>query len=95
MNPYANEDVMWQRLKDIQREMENSRLYGTQGPSLLDIVRQLGRRVWWLANDDGGDSPANRGARGGGFTTGRSLTSLGAEAAPRGGPLPPRSPAAL
>jgi len=49
MNPYANEDVMWQRLKDIQREMENSRLYGTQGPSLLDIVRQLGRRVWWLA----------------------------------------------
>jgi hypothetical protein len=49
MNPYTNEDVMWQRLKDIQREMENSRLYGTHGPSLLEIIRQLGRRVWWLA----------------------------------------------
>lgn len=25
MNPYANEEVMWQRLKDLQREAEYSR----------------------------------------------------------------------
>jgi hypothetical protein len=25
MYPYMNEDVAWQRLKDLQREMENSR----------------------------------------------------------------------
>lgn len=48
MNPYLNEDVMWERLKDIQREMENSRLYGAQGPSLLTVLRRLGARVWWL-----------------------------------------------
>ena len=49
MNPYLNEDVMWERLKDIQREMENSRLYGAHGPSLLTVLRRLGARVWWLA----------------------------------------------
>ena len=26
MNPFANEEIMWQRLKDLQREAENSRL---------------------------------------------------------------------
>jgi hypothetical protein len=26
MNPYMNEDVMWQRLQDVQREAENRRL---------------------------------------------------------------------
>ena len=49
MNPYTNEDMMWERLKDIQREMENSRLYGAHGPSLLTVLRQLGARIWWLA----------------------------------------------
>jgi len=49
MNPYLNEDVMWERLKDVQREMENSRLYGAHGPSLLMVLRRLGARVWWLA----------------------------------------------
>ena len=48
MNSYANEDVMWQRLKDIQREVENSRLYGDRA-SLPKLVQQPGRRVWWLA----------------------------------------------
>jgi len=48
MNPYLNEDVMWERLKDIQREMENSRLYGAHGPSLLTVLRRLGARVWWV-----------------------------------------------
>jgi hypothetical protein len=50
MNPYANEDVMWQRLKDIQREAENRRLYGVRtSPTLVDLVQVLGRGAWWLA----------------------------------------------
>ena len=49
MNPYVNEDVMWQRLKDMQREAENRRLYGVHAPSALDLVRILGRRAWLLA----------------------------------------------
>lgn len=48
MKPYANEDVMWQRLQDIQREVENSRLYGG-GPSLPKLIQQLGRRLLSLA----------------------------------------------
>ncbi len=47
MNPYLNEDVMWQRLKDIQREAENRRLYGdTTLNSLLGLLGTLGTRVW-------------------------------------------------
>jgi hypothetical protein len=29
MNQYMNEELMWERLKDIQREVENSRLHGS------------------------------------------------------------------
>ena len=50
MNPYVNEDVMWQRLKDLQLEVENRRLYGD--PALVSAVRMvrfLGSRVWLLA----------------------------------------------
>jgi len=44
MNPFMNEDVMWQRLKDIQLEAENRRLYGTRTfPTLIALVRILGR----------------------------------------------------
>ena len=50
MNPYMNEDVMWQRLKDIQLEAENRRLYGdTTLRSLVALVRLVGERAWWLA----------------------------------------------
>ena len=49
MNPYVNEDVMWQRLKDIQLEAENRRLYGPRVPNVSDLVRMLGRRAWLLA----------------------------------------------
>lgn len=50
MNPYMNEDVMWQRLKDIQLEAENRRLYGARTfPTLVALVQILGRRAWWLA----------------------------------------------
>lgn len=50
MNPYVNEEVMWQRLKDIQREAENARLYGPHRQmSLAQLAALLGRRVWLLA----------------------------------------------
>jgi hypothetical protein len=49
MNPYMNEDAMWQRLKDLQTEAENRRFYGPQRPRLLDVVRLFSRRVWLLA----------------------------------------------
>lgn len=47
MNPYMNEDVMWQRLKDLQREAENRQLYGGQG--LREVLRLLAARAWLLA----------------------------------------------
>src|SRR5260370_1274145 len=50
MNPYANEDVMWQRLKDMQREAENRRLFVQSTlPGLAQTVGLLARRAWWLA----------------------------------------------
>ncbi len=50
MNPYVNEEMAWQRLCDIQREMENSRLMAQNGPPALGrVARLLGSRVWWLA----------------------------------------------
>ena len=50
MNPYMNEDVMWQRLKDIQLEAENRRLYGdTTIRSAVALFRLLAERVWWVA----------------------------------------------
>ncbi|TMF77550.1 MAG: hypothetical protein E6I12_07915 [Chloroflexi bacterium] len=48
MNPHANEDMMWQRLQELQREVENSRLY-VGGPSLPKLIQQLGRRLLSLA----------------------------------------------
>jgi hypothetical protein len=50
MNSYMNEDVMWQRLKDMQREAENSRLFAQSTlPSLAQMVGLLARRAWWLS----------------------------------------------
>jgi hypothetical protein len=46
MNPYTNEEMMWQRLVDLQREAENSKLWRDQG---LSLARLLGRRMWTLA----------------------------------------------
>ena len=37
MHPYMNEDVMWERLKDMQREVENSRLWAEAHP--LPVAR--------------------------------------------------------
>ncbi len=41
MYPYMNEDVAWERLKDIQREMENRRLMAEAGQSELVYLGQL------------------------------------------------------
>ena len=50
MNLYQNEEVAWQRLKDLQREYENSRLMASSvGPALARRAGVLARRAWWLA----------------------------------------------
>jgi hypothetical protein len=50
MNPYTNEDLMWERLKDMQREMENRRLYGPgRNPTVGELAALLGKRIWWIA----------------------------------------------
>ena len=56
MNPYVNEEVAWQRIQDLQREMENSRLLaaGYTPPALVALlglgrsVARLGRSAWNL-----------------------------------------------
>ncbi len=50
MNQFMNEDLMWERLKDIQREIENHRLEEPAARrTALRVARLLGERVWWLA----------------------------------------------
>ena len=40
-----NEDVAFERLKDLQREMEKSRVMAN---TLAGLVRNLSARSWWL-----------------------------------------------
>ena len=55
MNPFADEEVMWERLKDTQREAENRRLWRGDrfAPSLADVLRaarEVARFLparWW------------------------------------------------
>ncbi len=50
MYQFNNEEAAWQRLQDIQREMENSRLIATYGvPKTAYVLRLLGERIWWIA----------------------------------------------
>src|SRR5256885_16386910 len=50
MNSFANEDVMWERLKDIQMEAENARMRGPRlGPASLRLARLLAQRAWLVA----------------------------------------------
>ena len=50
MYPYMNEDAAWQRLQDIQREMENRRLVAAGRRHVtVDVLRQLAARAWVLA----------------------------------------------
>jgi hypothetical protein len=46
---YSYEDVAWERLKDIQREMENSRMFASHTlPAIASLAGRLAERVWWL-----------------------------------------------
>ncbi|HET7420701.1 MAG TPA: hypothetical protein VFL27_09990 [Candidatus Dormibacteraeota bacterium] len=50
MGSYMNEDVMWERLKDIQLEVENSRLVEPRlMPMIWRSAQLLGERAWLLA----------------------------------------------
>jgi hypothetical protein len=49
MFQYTNEDVAFERLKDLQREMENSRLTANTLVGFGRLVRNLSARAWWLA----------------------------------------------
>ena len=49
MYGYKHEDVAWQRLKDLQREMENSRLMAEGVEQGLASIRLLVQRAWLLA----------------------------------------------
>ena len=48
MYSYSNEDAAWDRLKDMQREMENSRLWADRSGSLLTTLTRLAERAWIL-----------------------------------------------
>jgi hypothetical protein len=49
MYQYTNEDVAFERLRDLQREMENSRLAAGSVIAMWAVVRNLSARAWWLA----------------------------------------------
>ena len=50
MHPFINEDAAWQRLQDIQREMENRRLMAAGRRHItVAMLRQLAARAWLLA----------------------------------------------
>jgi hypothetical protein len=48
VHPYMNEDVMFERLKDLQREMENSALTAGTLAGFGGLVRNLSARAWLL-----------------------------------------------
>ena len=50
MYPHMNEDAAWQRLQDLQREMENSRMIAASQPRVaLETLGRLAARVWLVA----------------------------------------------
>ncbi len=49
MYKYLNEEVAWQRLKHLQREMENSRRMAEGIQQSLVTLRLLAQRAWLLA----------------------------------------------
>jgi hypothetical protein len=49
MYPYMNEDAAWQRVQDLQREIENSRLMAAGRPGAArELLRHLAARAWYL-----------------------------------------------
>jgi hypothetical protein len=50
VHQFMNEDEAWQRLQDLQREMENRRLVAAGRPhATFETIRQLAARAWLLA----------------------------------------------
>lgn len=50
MNPYANEEPMWRRLQDLQREGEIRAIVDEGGArAALDRLWRLARRAWLIA----------------------------------------------
>jgi hypothetical protein len=46
MNPFANEEMAWIRLQDMQREAENGRLIaGTRRSATMAVLRSLVSRL--------------------------------------------------
>jgi hypothetical protein len=82
MNQY-HEDVAWQRLVDIQREMENSRLWADSMPSLLTTLSKLAQRAWILGARRVGRRASARSESGASFVSRRAC----------GGPRSVRRPA--
>ena len=60
MYPYMNEDAAFERLKDLQREMENNRLIAVSVPSLGSALRNLAARAWWIGGLAIGRPPRRR-----------------------------------
>lgn len=81
MYPYT--DAAFERLKDLQREMENSRLVAGSIRDRVSFVRNLAARAWWLGGLAMRRPPRRRPVR--------VQKPLAEEAAPDGGP--PRSAA--
>jgi hypothetical protein len=44
--PYMNEDVAWRRQQDIQREIENSRIWADGSATLARAAIRLASRLW-------------------------------------------------
>jgi hypothetical protein len=40
MYPYMNEDAAWERVKDLQREMDNSRLWASSTVRFLSLLSE-------------------------------------------------------
>ena len=49
MYPYMNEDAAFERLKDLQREMENNSLIAGSTRGLGSLFRNWAERAWWVA----------------------------------------------
>ena len=49
MYPYMNEDAAFERLKDVQREMENSRLLAAGTSQAFGLAVAFAKRAWILA----------------------------------------------
>jgi hypothetical protein len=64
MYRYNNEDAAWQRLQDLQREMENSRLMASSRPqAVAGTLRKLAARAWLLAGLAAARPPRRHAAR--------------------------------